>query len=132
MDEDCRDPPETFDDDREHFDVIIEEGEAATTECRDDDGHEELNGGRVIIDGSEVFVDPLANECFVDVTETRDLPPPEPKQQNQEGVRRNWHALRHLGSEFRSFPSPCFPHISGKAYQGRAFATLICQFLKNS
>ena len=90
MDEDCRDPPETFDDEREHFDVICrvntEEGEAATTECRDDDGYEEVNGGRVIIDGGDVFVDPLANECFVDVTETRDLPPPEPKQQNASSI----------------------------------------------
>ena len=112
MDEDCRDPPETCDDEREHFDVICrvntEEGEAATTECRDDDGYEEVNGGRVIIDGGDVFVDPLANECFVDVTETRDLPPPEPKQQNASSIDipdgNPWPSpSTHIGGTFGSF-----------------------------
>ena len=110
MDEDCRDPPDTFDDEREHFDVICqvstEGGEAATAECRDDDGHEEVDGGRVIIDDGDVFVDPLANECFVDVTETRDLPPPEPKQQNTSSIdipNPGPSSNTHIGQSFGSF-----------------------------
>jgi len=73
--EDCRDPPETFDDEWEHFDDPTcrghaEEGEAAT-DCRDDNQED----GRVTTNDGDVFVDPLANECFDDVTEIRDLPP---------------------------------------------------------
>ena len=110
MDEDSRDPPETFDDEREHFDVICqvstEEGETTKADCRDDGGHE--NDGRLIIDDGDVFVDPLANERFVDVTETRDLPPPEPKQQNTSSIdfpnENPWPSLTtRIGGSFGSF-----------------------------
>ena len=75
---DSRDPPETVDEEREHFDDICRvtcstEERDEFVDCRDDilHGHED-DGRRVINSNGDVFLDPLSND---DLTEIRDPPP---------------------------------------------------------